>query len=422
MRALFAAILVLAVPVAAYAPTSNYIRLRRTPKALELQTCDVTLDLVAHDSRGNGAANRKPFRLSLISTVHLAEPPYYEALQRDCDAFDRVLFELLVDETSVTVDDATGERRLAIDLQAAPGLASMAARNRLATQVGALDCRRDERWVLADVSRRQLAVQESRLRGESMPYASAAGGGLIGSQLRALFSSGPSTRPAPLRLLLFLLPAPEAALLLDDWISSGGATPAPVLRALADAISRLDLGLASRLSFAQTLASGETTQQGSLAGALVRWRNVRAVEEVDRALDNGCEDIALLYGALHMRDLRAKLQAKYKLLRVSEPAWRTAWSIRLPAEPEDVEGQVALRTLAAPTAFVVLLLALDGSDWLDVVEQLLQRLVEDGAAGAATAAAAAALYFGRHALLYLALERWAFQWDSRWWAVESSNE
>ena len=28
-----------------------------------------------------------------------------------------------------------------------------------------------------------------------------------------------------------------------------------------------------------------------------------------------------------------------------------------------------------------------------------------------------ALYLARHALLYLAIQRWAFEWDARWWAV-----
>ena len=178
---------------------------------------------------------------------------------------------------------------------------------------------------------------------------------------------------APLRLLLFCLPAPEAALLLDDWVATGGATPAPVLRALGGAVSRVDLGLASRHSFAQTLASGETTQQGSLAGALVRWRNAKAVDEVERAVASGASDVALVYGALHMRDPRAKLQSKYKLLQVSEPRWRTAWSIQLPAEPaeeEELGGQAALRAFAAPAAFILLLLTLDGSDWLELVEEL----------------------------------------------------
>ena len=92
--------------------------------------------------------------MQLISTVHLAEPPYYEALQRAAaDGIDRVLFELLTDESTLETDE-TGARRLAVQLQPAPSLATLAARNRLTTQVGALDCRADERWVLSDVSRR----------------------------------------------------------------------------------------------------------------------------------------------------------------------------------------------------------------------------------------------------------------------------
>ena len=34
---------------------------------------------------------------------------------------------------------------------------------------------------------------------------------------------------------------------------------------------------------------------------------------------------------------------------------------------------------------------------------------------------AAALYLGRHALLYLAIQRWVFEWDSRWWAKGSQE-
>ena len=147
---------------------------------------------------------------------------------------------------------------------------------------------------------------------------------------------------------------------------------------------------------------------------------IGVVEEVERAVASGARDVALVYGALHMRDLRAKLQSKYRLLQVGEPRWRTAWSIQLPAEPAPGE-QAAFRAFVAPALFVLLLLILDGSDWLDLIEELLRMLVEGGASGVGTAAVASLLYFGRHALLYLALERWAFQWDSRWWAVESSR-
>ena len=118
-------------------PTSNYIRLRRTRSSLLLQTATVALSL--SDERRGG----RPFELGLVSTVHLAEPPYYTALQREADdtGYDRVLFELLVDESMVEAD-ATGARRLRAPLQPAPALAGLAASNRLTTQVGALDCTR----------------------------------------------------------------------------------------------------------------------------------------------------------------------------------------------------------------------------------------------------------------------------------------
>ena len=51
----------------------------------------------------------------------------------------------------------------------------------------------------------------------------------------------------------------------------------------------------------------------------------------------------------------------------------------------------------------------------------LPSSVTAGGASGPEAALAAVLYLGRHALLYLALQRWAFQWDARWWAVESDQ-
>ena len=443
--------------------TSNYIRLERTQSAMELQTASVVLSMIDE-------ATGKPFELGLLSTVHLAELPYYESLQRDADSgYDRVLFELLVDEAFVDTD-AAGLRRLKDDLQPAPALAALAARNRLTTQVGALNCRRDDRWVLADVSRAELQAKEADA-GFGAPFADAPARSKLIAPLRSIFSSGPPTdaaggqfQPNPLRLLLTLLPAPEAALLLDDWVASRGATPAPILVALGSALSRLDWGVASRLSFAQTLASGEATQSGTLAGALVRWRNSRALDEVERALGSGCERIALLYGALHMRDLRAKLQARYRLVEVSEPRWETAWSISLPLDEAmlSMEGSkegaapaalgasgagsmpalAMLRAVAAPAAVLIGLLAVDASDWLGLLGDLIHALPSDALAqrltldtggswvaasdgaeplSAGAALLACGLYFGRHAVLYLALQRWTFQWDSRWWAAESGE-
>ena len=54
-------------------------------------------------------------------------------------------------------------------------------------------------------------------------------------------------------------------------------------------------------------------------------------------------------------------------------------------------------------------------------ELVVARALVAWVADDAVALADAVLYLARHALLYLALQRWAFQWDGRWWAVESGR-
>ena len=103
---------------------------------------------------------------------------------------------------------------------------------------------------------------------------------------------------------------------------------------------------ARRLSFAQTLAAGETSQEGTLSGSLVRWRNARALEEVDAALAAGCTRLALLYGALHQRDMRSRLLQRFTLEAVSEPEWQAAWRIPVPRDEGDTRGMATLAVLA----------------------------------------------------------------------------
>lgn len=456
---------------------SNFVRLVKAgPTKYDLQTADVRLSL-RDDSRGGST-----FFVDLLSTVHVADHAYYSGLQARGEEYDRVLFEMIVDDSLVTTeaDAATGNtiRRLSTPLRAAPALATLAERNGLDTQVEALDCTRP-RWVLADVTRRQLAVQEARLQepGLATGRNTLAGPVLssLASPLRLLLvgpaGSSKNSRGSALRPLLSVLPAPEIALLLDDWITSGGPELSPAIKPLAAALGRLDLGAARRLSFAQTLAAGETTQEGSLAGALVRWRNACAVDAVEAARAAGCSRLALVYGALHMRDLRSRLLQRYTLLEVGAPTWRTAWSVAVasdgagegtgeagggeaalaaqgsggsPGEVERGEADGSVRSVLTLAAFTFGLLIVDAFDWIDATEAIVRALagplsaavaiLGDDGGGLATAGAAAekgaasaaaleaVLYAARHALLYLALQRWAFEWDSRWWAVEAGDE
>ena len=348
----------------------TYLRLINRNNQFLLQTAAVRCSLL--DRR-----TQREFSVDLLSVVHLAEPAYFSALQDACEQYDRVCFELIADE-ALAPADASGARRLAEPLRATAEQRQLAARQGLAPQVDELDMCRPH-WVLADVSRDELQSLEADAdaRGAGAPNL-----GLEAARTVALGHRGLG-RAAWLRPFAWLLPAPEAALLLDDWVSSGGAAPAPILAALAQALLRLDVPTASQLSFAQTLASGETAQRGTRAADLVRARNARAV---------------------HMRDLRARLGSKFELRRVSEPEWRTAWAIDTPPSALPAAGPVGA------ALFSLLLLAVDGSDWLDVLRTLFT-----GADGPLVGSAALLLYVGRHALIYLALAGWAWDWERRWY-------
>ena len=222
--------IVAAIDGAAPAVRSNYLRLVATqPEAFQLQTATVRLALAT--ARGT------EFTVDLISTVHVASPDYYEEMQAQLEGYDRVLLELLLDEASVTSEvDAAGNtvRRLNTDISAPPALQQLAGQYGLRTQVDALDCRRSNA-VIADVSRRQLAVQESRLQLGQATRGSIGilppvprGLSALFAPLRSIFLG---SRASGLRPLILLLPAPELLMLLDDWIGArvliGPTSPGP---------------------------------------------------------------------------------------------------------------------------------------------------------------------------------------------------
>ena len=109
---------------------SAAIRLAQSPDAFTLETASVRIGLrprmpLAERIRADQQQRRKPFYVSLISTVHLADEEYYTGLQRECDPFDRVLFELIADEAATTSEG--GFRRLRSPLSATPELRQLSA-------------------------------------------------------------------------------------------------------------------------------------------------------------------------------------------------------------------------------------------------------------------------------------------------------
>jgi hypothetical protein len=382
----------------------TFLRVRASPNAFELQTAVLPCTF-------SDPASKRTFNVSLVSTVHLAEPAYFAAIERSCADSDRVLFEMIVDEEDA-VKDETGARRLRSTMRSSPDQRALGERYSLQPQVDALEnsyLRPD--WFLADLPRKEMG---NIIEGQRL---------LVNLQEPlSNVLSGPTGRGSPLSraLILLLLPGPELALLLDDWLASGGAPLAQTLRALVEALVRLDFESARCLIFAQQLASGETTQRRTLAAEMLRARNARAVDEVALAVrEQGCERISLLYGALHMRDMRTRLQERFELDTVGEPQWSTAWEIRTGAAAgaSPLVGFVSLSMLT--------LLAVDWFGlWAQLSVGVVSSLAGAEAAGMATGepppsvveeSLNLALYIFRHGLLYVTLSSWAFDWESRWW-------
>ena len=133
----------------ALAACSPYLRLVQvSPSSWALQTALVSCAL---RDRASGAR----FTVDLVSTVHLASPAYYAALQAACDAgYDRVCFEMIADEACFEAD-SSGARRLVTPLEASEAQRGLAAQYGLTSQADALQCTGGA-YVHADLPRSEL--------------------------------------------------------------------------------------------------------------------------------------------------------------------------------------------------------------------------------------------------------------------------
>lgn len=386
------------------AEASQYLRLVPvSPSSWAMQTAVVRCSL---RDRKSGTE----FTVDLISTVHLAASEYYAALQRSCDTqYDRVCFEMIADDTCFDTDPS-GTRYLVQPLEASKQQRALAAQYGLAAQTDSLDCT-GRRYVHADTLRSELGHCGTTLSsgGPLLARMREAWDGIVQGSTAPAMERGFSLL---LRLAACALPAPELVLLLDDWIVSGGATASPTLRPIVRAALSGDVKSARALALAQTLITGERVQTKTLAGEIVRKRNLKAVASVQVAVDAGCRSIALLFGALHMRDMRSLLEKEFDIQAAVETRWDTAWNISL------AEGAAARAEMVLPLAALALL-AIDAGDWLDAVRLSIDSLGAAHSDAVGTATLGTFLYFARHLAVYLTLSSFVFDWNSRWFVGNS---
>ncbi|CAN0040496.1 unnamed protein product, partial [Hapterophycus canaliculatus] len=201
------------------------------------------------------------------------------------------------------------------------------------------------RWVLADLTRDKIRSLQ-RVKGEkeigqqgwqgfmeevtrALVVGRQAGDKILPKFFPPLGSS--LNRPAlVLRALLWLAPCPEAEIFLYDWSRAypraGGLSV--LASSIAESVLKGDFFTAKKLGFAQQIVSGQAGggNWGQSDEIVVKARNSVVVDETERALEDGCRKIMILYGGLHMQDLKSQLCKQ--LGATSEAAgWRTAWLI-----------------------------------------------------------------------------------------------
>lgn len=265
-----------------------------------------------------------------------------------------------------------------------------------------MDCS-GEGWYLADLEKEE--VQKLQERAKEAVWGASAWGSLaqnITDALRLLVGgrSGGTAKNKLVRALLWITPCPEAGLLLLDWAWQGGR-PAPILLPLASALLALDYPASKKLAFAQDLVSSQAS--GFTANdpetTLIGKRNEAAIAAISQAIEDGCKQIAVLYGGLHMKDLSRRLKVELDFYQTGEE-WNVVWAVdRRPA------------TLPAAFGLGVACLALLGIDALDWFNSL-DLVVESWATHGPFAASLSVMpYLLRHAIIYLSLGRWLLEWD-----------
>ncbi|KAG5190787.1 hypothetical protein JKP88DRAFT_352559 [Tribonema minus] len=385
------------------------------------------------------------FEVDLISVVHLADPSYYHQLQADSAIYDRYLYELITSETSTAIG-ADGLRRVTADMQPTEGQVALARSYGLAPQMMCLDLRRHQHWVLADMSRERLQALQ-RESGEAVwgerlgivEHMQEVGKALVvgrtadGRVLPKFFLTGGLNASAlALRALMWLMPCPEAQVMLLDWArawpAAGGVSA--VLSAVIDRVLAGDIATAKKLAFAQQLVSGQRSGGGSTTSAaaaststsggssggsgggsadvLMTGRNAEVMRELRRSRLAGLQRVGVMYGCLHMRDLQERLRGELGMDRVGV-RWVTAWDIPIgPATAN--QGRPAAeeaRRWATVAGAALAYTAVGAWDWSDTflhVSSELERGLSTDAAGAA--AGAIGLYVLRHVYLYYGLAKW----------------
>ncbi|XP_059638120.1 uncharacterized protein LOC132280034 [Cornus florida] len=276
-----------------------------------------------------------PFlQVDLVSTIHIADKEYFATLQEVLESYDCVLYEMVASRESLeSRRNPAATKKLKSSRSRGFNIIGCIQRQmaRLLMLDFQLDCLdyQAENWYHADLDYETFKLLQLE-KGES--FFTFARDMTLRSTKAMVQPPSNSGELGPWRSKLLwasrVLPMPLVGLLIIGSVCSDVESQASEYPEF-EALSRLDFGAAMKVFLAKRLASEFTqlTADVEERSVIIGERNRAATEALRRAMDEGHNKIAILYGGGHMPDLGRRLREEFDLvpLRVQ---WITAWLIR----------------------------------------------------------------------------------------------
>jgi len=225
--------------------------------------------------------------VDLVAAIHIADPAYYQQLNREFEAYDAVLYELVASEESISKaprpNGSNGRHPITLLQKGMKDVLN------LEFQLQGIDYTR-KNMVHADMSPEQFA--------------------------RSMQERGESAATIAARMVGYALARQ----------SDGGFSNGQMLMALMD--KNRDSALKRVL--AEQLAAGEGSMaawERAAGSTLIRGRNHVALDVLRKEIASGKSKIAIFYGAAHMPDFLERLRDEFGLTP-ADTRWLTAWNLQ----------------------------------------------------------------------------------------------
>uniref|UniRef100_A0A7N0RB43 Uncharacterized protein n=1 Tax=Kalanchoe fedtschenkoi TaxID=63787 RepID=A0A7N0RB43_KALFE len=309
---------------------ADFMRFERGGRSGELQTA-----VVSYRKRFPWSLLQPFLQIDLVSTIHIADKEYFKALKDGLEPYDCVLYEMVASRESLETRRNPGAKRLKGTRPR--GFNVLGCIQRQMARVLMLDFQLDcldyqaENWYHADLDF-ETFKQLQEEKGESL-FTFAIDMTIKSTKALVQAASIPDDLGFWRSKLLWAsrsLPMPLVGLLIIGGICMDMGSQESEYSEI-EALSRLDIGAALKVFLAKRLTSEFTQVTAEIEenSVIIGERNKAAVEALKRALDEGHNRIAILYGGGHMPDLGRRLRDDFDLVP-SRVQWVTAWSITKP--------------------------------------------------------------------------------------------